>query len=129
MIKNRGIALLELVLATAILGTVLVALGVAVGRSVWALSASDCLQVALDLAQERYAEWKTDAVMEDEIKPSSYDGEKELNHRKFTWQHQIEATDHPKIFQSTIIIRWKEGGREQERIFVSLVPHSLKVRK
>ncbi len=124
--KVKGIALLELMLATAILGIALVALGIAVSRCVRGLSAAARVQIALDLAKSRFSEWKTSVLEEDEIQPGVYDGAQEINHRRFEWRQEIESTDDPDLLKMTLIIHWREGGLEQQRSFVSLIPKSFK---
>ena len=49
--NRRGVTLLELMVATAILGVALIALAVAVGRCLRGVSAADRMQMALDVAR------------------------------------------------------------------------------
>ncbi len=119
--RIQGIALLELMLATAILGIALISLGMAVGRCVKGLVGAECLQAALDVAEQTLTERRLAMFAEGEVKVGSHEGECERENRHFSWRQQIETTETPDLFKSTLTLRWKEGAREQERSFVSLM--------
>ena len=122
----RGIALLELMLATAIFGMALVTLGIAVGRCLRGLSAADTLQAAMDLAQHRLTAWKIESSLETEIKPGTEEGSGIMHGREFEWRQEIVETDDLKVLKSILTIAWNQGGQEQERTFVSLVQKTTK---
>ncbi len=124
-VSKRGIALLEIMLATAILGIALVSLGIAVGRCVRGLTGSESLHAALDVAEQALVERRLAAFAEGEVKPGSYEGERVVGSRHFSWRQQIEGTEDPDLFRSTLTVRWKEGAREEERNFVSLVARKV----
>ncbi len=124
-----AVALLELMLATAILGLALTNLGIAVGRCVRGVSSSDNVQIALDLAENYLQEWKIANSLETEIQVGSYSGEKTVRNRKFEWHQNVEETDDAELLKSTLAVSWKEGSTAQEQTFVSLVQRHPEVRE
>jgi ABC-type anion transport system duplicated permease subunit len=109
-------------LATAILGVALIALGVAVGRCLRGVSAADHLQMALDVARRCRMEWQVNAAMESEARSGVEEGEKSVQGRRFAWRHEIEPSEDVDQFVSRLTIRWKEGTLNRQREFVELVP-------
>jgi hypothetical protein len=123
--STQGIALLELVLATAILGIAMVTLGMAIGNCIRGFVAARNLQAVLEVSQQRMAEWKV-LSMTEPIKAETSEGEAVAHQRKFTWSHEIQATDDPEIFKSLLTVGWNEERAEQQRIFVTLVSAAKK---
>ncbi|MFZ4695276.1 MAG: type II secretion system protein [Verrucomicrobiia bacterium] len=116
-----GIALLELMLATAIMGIALIALGIAVGRCVRGLTATEHLRGALDALEQALVERELSASVEGEVKMGTFEGERVTPRGPIKWEQRVETTDDPEILRSTWIVRWSEGGRPRERSFVGLV--------
>ena len=115
-----GIALLELMLAVAILGVALISLGISVGRCVRGLTASEQVRLALDAAEQVRAERQLAAIAEGEVKTGVFEGERPGARGPVSWKQQVETTDDPNLLRSTLTIRWSERGRIMERSFVEL---------
>jgi len=124
-----GIALLELMLAAAILGVALIGLGIAVGRCVRGLSAANHLEAALDATEQRFEEWRKEAATATEIKEETTSGEMVIHDRTFTWTQVVEATEDNKAMKLALTIVWLEGEAPRERTFVALVLKSPKKTK
>jgi type II secretion system protein I len=120
--NRRGFTLLELMLATAILGVALIALGVAVGRCLRGVSAADHLQMALDVARRCRMEWQINAAMESEVRSGVDEGEKSVQGQRFAWRHEVETSEETDQLVSRLTIRWKEGALDRQREFVELIP-------
>lgn len=115
--------LLELMLATAILGIALVALGVAVARGVKGLTLADRVDGASEVAHWRWQQWRLQRrASTDEARIGSENGERMFGGRLYSWQNEVAATDDPDRMEWRLVVRWKDGGREDERRFVCLIP-------
>lgn len=125
---RSGIALLEIMVATAVFGIALITLGAAIGRCVQSLSTANRLQQAVDLAEHQLEEWKVSVANQDEVATGSEEGEKEIQNRVYSWSREIEETKELDLLKFTLTIRWHEGQVERQWKFVSIVnknPKSL----
>jgi type II secretion system protein I len=118
--KQSGITLLELVVATAILGMSLTALAIAVGRCLQGFSAANNAQVAVDLAEGRFAQLKMKAE-DDTSRPQGEEGELTIQGRKFIWHEEIDLTEDQKLYKASVSVGWLEGGIHKERTFIGLL--------
>ena len=116
----RGMALLELVIATAILGTALILIGMGAGYCIQGLTIANNIQTATEIAEERMEQWKAGIAADQDIKATASKGDHTVNGRLFSWQQQVESTDNVKIFKSTLTVQWKEGASEREYVFTTL---------
>lgn len=116
-----GIALLELMLATAILGIALISLGIAVARCVRGFAASEQIRVVLQVGEEVLAQSQLAASVEGEVKAGVHEGERRTSRGPVSWTQQVETTEDPNVLRSMLILRWSERGHPRERSFVSLV--------
>jgi type II secretion system protein I len=119
--NESGMTLLEIILATVIFATALTALAMALGQGVRAFTASNNMQAALIVAQQRMVEWKLTTTGETGPLLGSQQGERMVFNRKFLWQHDIEVTDDPDVLKSTVTVQWGTGPQAQERKFVTLI--------
>lgn len=120
--NRRGVTLLELMLATAILGVALITLAVAVGRCLRGVSAADRLQMATEVARRCRMEWQINSGLEGEARAGVEEGEKTIENQRFAWRNEIQPTEDPEILVSRLTVRWKEGILPRDRVFVELVP-------
>lgn len=116
----RGMMLLELMLATAILGIALVTLAIAIGRCVHGMAAAEEVDAAVRIAENRLAEWKIGTVGRGEIRPGVWNGARTVGPRRFEWRQNVAVTAEPGVYESTLVVRWGQGAHPQERRFVWL---------
>jgi type II secretion system protein I len=109
---RNGFILLEVLIASVILGIALIALNIAVARCVHGMSVSDSYRSASQVLDERLNVFDTGT----QFRPGIWDGKTEVNGRSFEWKHEVIATDHPKLFREVISVRWKQadGVREEK---------------
>lgn len=117
---RTGFALLEILLATLILGIALIALGIAAGQCVSGIAAARAMDGALEIARENFEEWSLSVESREEILMKSKRGERMLRHRRYLWNWNVEATQDSKILRITMSLRWMERGLEKERVFERL---------
>ncbi len=123
---QRGFTLLELMLATVILATALIALSLAVSRCIRGFSAVKNLQIALNIVETKLVDWRLENVKLDEVKTGLEEGDVTVGGRSYHWRNEVQSTDDPKILKYEFTIRWNEGGSAIDRSFIGFVPRSTK---
>jgi len=127
--RKRAFTLLELMVATVILATALVALSFAVSRCVRGYSAAENMQTALNITEDKLAEWALASSKRDEIKTGAEEGEVTVRGRTYAWRNEVQQTDDPKILKYEFTIKWKEGGSALSRTFHGLTPRESKLER
>lgn len=105
-----GFLLIEVLLAGAILGIVLIVLSVAAARCVHGLSVTGSYRTAAQILKGRLAYFDAG----NELKQGVWDGTEERDGRKFAWRHEISPTDDPHFFKEKIQVSWKQSDGERD---------------
>ncbi len=110
---RSGFLLIEVLVAGAILGIVLIVLSVAVARCVHGLSVAENYRTASQVLDERLAFFDQG----NEVRQGVWDGTVERDGRQFAWKHELTPTDDPRFFKERIEVSWKQadGIREETR--------------
>jgi len=111
--SRSGFLLIEVLLAGAILGIVLIVLSVAAARCVHGLSVSDNYRTAAQVLDEQLAFFDTG----NELRQGEWNGTEEFDGRKFDWKHEVMPTDNPRFFKERIEVSWKQSDGKRDEVW------------
>lgn len=112
---SRGFTLLEVMVAVAILGLVLVSLLGLRNRSLQDVLLAQRITTATMLAERQMADTLSGALL-----PREEEGEfEEEEFKEFTWKKIVVPTPIVGIMEARVAVLWKEGEREEQVELVS----------
>ena len=107
---------MEVLVAGAILGIVLIGMNVAVARCIHALSVSEGYDAAHEIMTEQLT---TFGIENATLRQGFREGSVERNGRRFDWRHELLPTDHPRLYKEIIRVGWKQADGPREEVWES----------
>lgn len=115
--RQKGFSLLEVMVALAILATALVVVLSHQAASIDVGNEAKIMTKATLLAQERM----TALIAQEEVNVGVDEGEAEEGNPVFKWKTEVEESETEGMKRVTVVIAWKEGGREKDLRVVTYV--------
>lgn len=111
-----GFTLVEMIVATVLLATGVVAAMGAIHGAAQTTMLADGAQTAAMLAQRQITQLE---LQPDQLSGGAQQGSFGDEFPGYTWQQNAEATDYPNLFQVTMTIRWGGVNDTHQRDFVT----------
>lgn len=123
----RGFSLIEVLVAIVILSTGLVLVVEGMGWTEQAVRVSQNFMTAAQIGEKKIAESEVELLERHHLSMSSDHGDEKFPGRKFVWSKTVDSyedstlEDKTKLNQVEVSVAWKEGGREKNLSFATLL--------
>ena len=116
--RSRGLTLVEILVAVAILATGGVLILQALARGAYALNVAENRRWAYVFSQAKMAD--LDMSLKQGLEPKTH-GEFRMGREQFRWDVDTFATDEPELQLVTLTVAWRQGRHDYASQFSTLV--------
>ena len=115
---RRGFTLVEMIIATLILGLAVVGAMTAINFATRSSGYAEQIQTATLLAQQQLGDAEQHS---DTLSGGDSEGDFDQSNSSYHWKQSVETTDYQNLFKVTVTVQWGEKNSPHERSLTTYI--------